>query len=82
MVRVGLVLSGGGARGFAQIGALKVLKKNNIAVQSIAGCSVGAIVGACYAHNLDPDAIEKLLVRIKSKRDVYDYSFSTKGLIK
>lgn len=82
MVKVGLVLSGGGARGFAIIGALKVLKKNGIKVDSISGCSIGALVGACYAHDQDPDAIEELLIKIKDKRDVYDYAFSTKGLIK
>jgi NTE family protein len=82
MARIGLVLSGGGARGFAIIGALKVLRKNNIKVDTISGCSVGALVGACYAHNQDPDAIEQLMIKIRSRRDVYDYAFSTKGLIK
>jgi len=82
MVKIGLVLSGGGARGFAEIGALKVLKKNLIEIHSIAGCSIGALIGACYAHNQDPDAIEQLMLKIKGKRDVYDYAFSTKGLIK
>jgi NTE family protein len=82
MVRIGLVLSGGGARGFAEIGALKVLKKNNVQFSSIAGCSIGALIGACYAFNEDPDAIEKLMLKVKNKGDVYDYAFSTKGLIK
>ena len=82
MVRIGLVLSGGGARGFSEIGVLKVLKKNNIMVNYIAGSSVGALIGACYAYNQDPDAIEQLMLKIKNKRDVYDYAFSTKGLIK
>jgi NTE family protein len=82
MVKIGLVLSGGGARGFAEIGALKVLKKHGIKISSISGSSIGALIGACYAHNQDPEAIEQLLIKIKSKRDVYDYAFSTKGLIK
>jgi NTE family protein len=82
MVKIGLVLSGGGARGFAEIGALKVLKKNGIKVDSISGCSIGALIGACYAHKQDPEAIEQLLTKIRNKRDVYDYAFSTKGLIK
>jgi len=82
MVRIALVLSGGGARGFAEIGALKVLKKNNVQISSIAGCSVGALIGACYAYNEDPDAIEKLMLKVKNKGDVYDFTFSTKGLIK
>jgi NTE family protein len=82
MVKIGLVLSGGGARGFAELGALKVLKKHNIQVHTIAGCSIGALIGACYAHDPDPEAIEQLLIKIKGKKDIYDYSFSTKGLIK
>jgi len=82
MVKIGLVLSGGGARGFAEIGALKVLKKNNINIDSISGSSVGALIGACYAYNQNPEAIEQLMIKIKNKRDVYDYAFSTKGLIK
>jgi NTE family protein len=82
MIKIGLVLSGGGARGFAEIGALKVLKKYGIKINSISGSSIGALIGACYAYKPDPEAIEQLLIKIKSKRDVYDYAFSTKGLIK
>lgn len=81
-MKIGLVLSGGGARGFAQIGALKVLKSNGIRFDSIAGCSVGALIGACYAYDEDPEKIEKLMLKIQSSKNIYDYSFSTKGLIK
>lgn len=81
-MKTGLVLSGGGARGFAQIGILKVLKKKSIKVDEIAGCSIGALIGACYAYDQDPEHIEKLMTKIQSSKDVYDYSFSTKGLIK
>ncbi|HEY9703860.1 MAG TPA: patatin-like phospholipase family protein, partial [Allocoleopsis sp.] len=82
MIKIGLVLSGGGARGFAQIGALKILRENNIEINSIAGSSIGALIGACYAHNQNPKEIADLFIKIKGKRDVYDYSFSAKGLIK
>ncbi|MGV8141467.1 MAG: patatin-like phospholipase family protein [Candidatus Woesearchaeota archaeon] len=82
MIKIGLVLSGGGARGFAEIGALRVLKKNGIRIHRISGCSIGALIGACYAYKPDPDAIEELFIKIKSKRDVYDYAFTTQGLIK
>jgi NTE family protein len=82
MVKVGLVLSGGGARGFAEIGALKVIEKHGIKIDCIAGSSIGSLIGACYAHNPSPLAIEQLLLKIKDRRDVYDYAFSTKGLIK
>ncbi|MGV8171250.1 MAG: patatin-like phospholipase family protein [Candidatus Woesearchaeota archaeon] len=82
MVKIGLVLSGGGARGFAEIGALKVLKKNNIKVDIICGSSIGALIGACYAHNQNPAAIERLLKKIISKRDIYDFAFSWVGILK
>lgn len=82
MVKIGLVLSGGGARGFAQIGALRILKQNNIKINDIAGCSIGALIGACYAHDANPNRIEKLLKKISTKRDLYDYAFSFKGFIK
>src|SRR3989339_467534 len=81
-MKTGLVLSGGGARGFAQIGVLNVLKENNIQIDAISGCSIGALIGACYAYDQDPYRIKKLLIDIKSKKNVYDYSFSTKGVIK
>ncbi len=56
--RVALVLSGGGARGLAHIGVLKVLKQNNIMVDVISGCSMGALVGAYYCSNLDISGLE------------------------
>ncbi|MGI8556579.1 MAG: patatin-like phospholipase family protein [Pyrinomonadaceae bacterium] len=59
--RIGLVLSGGGARGFAHIGVLKVLEENHIPVDYIAGASMGALVGALYATGRTPDEMEKLV---------------------
>ncbi len=47
--KVGLVLSGGGAKGLAHIGALKVIEESGIKVDYIGGTSMGAIVGALYA---------------------------------
>ncbi|MEM4711080.1 MAG: patatin-like phospholipase family protein [Candidatus Woesearchaeota archaeon] len=81
-MKTGLVLSGGGARGFAQIGVLKVLKNNNIKIDAISGCSIGALIGACYAYDYNIEKIEKLLLKIQSSKDIYDYSFSLKGLLK
>lgn len=57
-VKVGLVLSGGGAKGLAHIGALKVIEESGVQIDYIAGTSMGAIVGALYsagytAHQLD-----------------------------
>src|SRR5688500_15578430 len=59
---VGLVLSGGGARGFAHIGVLKVLEANRIPVDFIGGASMGGLVGALYAMGKSPEEIEAMVV--------------------
>jgi len=60
--RIGLVLGGGGARGAAHVGVLKVLEEMHIPIDCIAGTSMGAIVGGLYASGLSPDEIERQLV--------------------
>lgn len=59
--RIGLVLSGGGARGFAHIGVLKILEANHIPVDYVAGASMGALVGALYATGRTPAEMENLV---------------------
>ncbi|HJV69871.1 patatin-like phospholipase family protein [Ideonella sp.] len=66
--RVGLVLSGGGARGLAHIGVLKVLEREHVPVDVIAGTSMGAIVGGLYASGMKADEIERELKRIDWNR--------------
>lgn len=61
---VGLVLGGGGARGAAHIGVLKVLERERIPICAIAGTSMGAVVGALYASGLTPAEIEKALASV------------------
>jgi NTE family protein len=56
--KIGLVLSGGGARGFAHIGVLKVLEENNVPIDYIVGTSMGSIIGGLYAIGLNPEEIE------------------------
>lgn len=56
--KLGLVLSGGGAKGFAHIGVLKVLEEEQIPVSLIAGTSMGNIIGALYSIGYTPDEIE------------------------
>ncbi|MEM8489063.1 MAG: patatin-like phospholipase family protein [Bacteroidota bacterium] len=58
--RIGLALSGGGAKGFAHIGVLKVLEEENIPVDLVAGTSMGAIVGGLYAIGYTPEVLETL----------------------
>ena len=59
--RIGLALGGGGARGLAHIGVLKVFEKEHIPVDILVGTSIGALVGGAYAAGMSPDAIEKRL---------------------
>jgi len=59
-LKVGLALGGGGARGLAHIGVLKVLERENIPIDLITGTSMGAIIGGVYALKEDISAIEKI----------------------
>jgi NTE family protein len=59
--KIGLVLSGGGAKGFAHVGALKVIEEAGIPVNYIIGTSIGSIVGGLYAIGYDADTLEKVI---------------------
>jgi NTE family protein len=65
--KVGLVLSGGGAMGFAHIGVLKALEEHQIPIDYITGASSGALVGAMYAVGFSPVEIEKYVKSEKFK---------------
>ncbi len=62
--RIGLVLSGGGARGLAHVGVLKALERAHVRIAAIAGTSMGAIVGGLYASGMSADQLETELRRI------------------
>ncbi|HEX9474387.1 MAG TPA: patatin-like phospholipase family protein [Steroidobacteraceae bacterium] len=62
--RIGLVLSGGGARGAAHIGVLKVLDELHLHVDAIAGTSMGAVVGGLYASGMSGRQIESLFTSV------------------
>jgi NTE family protein len=66
--KVGLVLSGGGAKGIAHIGLIKALEENNIPIDYIAGTSMGAIIGGLYAAGYSPDEMEILFKSEDFKR--------------
>ena len=59
--KVGVVLSGGGAKGVAHIGVLKVLEKAGIPVDVIVGTSMGSIVGGLYAIGYSADQLDSLV---------------------
>ncbi|MEA3448123.1 MAG: patatin-like phospholipase family protein [Bacteroidota bacterium] len=67
--RVGLVMSGGGAKGMAHIGVIKALEENNIPIDYITGTSIGAIVGSLYAMGYTTD---EMITLFKSK-DFYNW---------
>lgn len=62
--RIGLVLSGGGARGLAHVGVLKVLERAQVPVDVIAGTSMGAIIGGLYASGMTAEQLEAELLKV------------------
>ncbi|WP_423205126.1 patatin-like phospholipase family protein [Pseudomonas kribbensis] len=70
--KVGLVLSGGAARGLAHIGVLKALEEQGIKIDAIAGTSMGAVVGGLYASGYKIDELEKLALNIDWQQALSD----------
>lgn len=68
--KVGLALGGGGVRGFAHVGVLRVLKEEGIPIDVISGTSFGSIVGATYCSNPDIDNCEKRLLEASRGKKV------------
>jgi NTE family protein len=62
--KIGLVLSGGGAKGAAHIGVLKIIEKSNIPVDYVVGTSIGAYVGGLYALGYSADEIEDIMLNL------------------
>lgn len=82
---VGLALGAGAAQGLAHIGVLRVIEKENIPIDMIAGTSMGAAIGAMWASGMSTDKIEDIVLKLKKKIAVLrliDLVFPKKGLIK
>ncbi|MBL4711640.1 MAG: patatin-like phospholipase family protein [Gammaproteobacteria bacterium] len=73
--KIGLVLSGGGARGFAHIGVLKILEQNNVPIDYIVGTSMGSIIGGLYAIGLSPAEIEEGIKGIAWDKVFDDFAY-------
>lgn len=58
--KVGVVLSGGAAKGLAHVGVLKALEENEIPIDYVVGTSMGGIIAGCYAAGMSPDQIENM----------------------
>jgi predicted acylesterase/phospholipase RssA len=80
MVKLGLALGAGGARGLVHVGILKVLHKHGIKVDYIAGTSMGAVIGAAYAAGRNPIEIEKL-VKSTNWKKIIDFTVPKHGLV-
>src|SRR5919112_337115 len=80
--RIGLALGGGAARGWSHIGVLRVLEEAGIVPDVIAGCSIGAVVGGCYAAG-KLDELEAFALSLTKRRvmGLLDFHFSGAGLI-
>jgi len=81
--RLGLVLGGGGARGLAHIGVLRVLERENIPIACIAGTSMGGLIGALYAADVPIDRVEAEVVRLSRVTEqmrLVDFELSAAGL--
>lgn len=80
-LKIGLALSGGGARGIAHVGVLKALEEKNIPIDYIAGTSMGAVVGGLYATGMSPEDLDWAVKSVdwdnaltpSSKRKLKDY---------
>jgi len=82
--KVGLALSGGGARGLAHIGVIKVLERENVPIDLLAGTSMGGIVAALYATGLSAREMEQVAQRISSPRQLLtlvDRTLPRRGLL-
>ncbi|HWR94067.1 MAG TPA: patatin-like phospholipase family protein [Flavobacterium sp.] len=71
--KVGLVLSGGGAKGFAHIGALKVIEEAGVKIDFIGGTSMGAIVGGLYASGYNATQIDSLFKQTDFEELINDF---------
>lgn len=60
--KVGLVLSGGAAKGLAHVGVIKALEEHEIPIDYIVGTSMGGIIGGCYASGMSPEQIEHMIL--------------------
>src|SRR5919112_3190066 len=80
--RIGLALGGGAARGWSHIGVLRVLEEAGIVPDVIAGCSIGAVVGGCYAAG-KLDELEAFALSLTKRRvmGLLDFHLTGSGLI-
>ena len=78
----GLVLSGGGARGYAHLGVHQLIEEQSISLDYIGGSSMGALLGASMAMGISTDEIRKLSAVFANKPALFDYTLPLASLMK
>ena len=78
---LGLVLSGGAARGFAHVGVLRALEERGLEIDLIGGTSMGSLVGGVYATDRDLAACIKLAERFANPKQLFDYTLPLTSLM-
>ena len=71
---VGLVLGGGGARGYAHIGVIRALEEAGVHIDMLAGTSMGALLAGLYATGMDTNAIMAEAMKFGSRKRLFDYT--------
>ena len=77
-----LVLSGGGARGYAHLGVQRLIEEESIAIDAVGGSSMGGLLGAAMALGLDARAVESLSARFANRRALFDYTLPLASLMR
>jgi len=79
--KIALVLGGGGTRGFAHIGVIKVLEAQGIEPDIIVGTSVGSVIGSLYAYGYNGFELQQLAIQMESQ-SVIDWTWPSRGVFK
>jgi predicted acylesterase/phospholipase RssA len=77
-----LVLGGGGARGFAHLGALRALAEAGIEIDTVGGTSIGAVIAGAYAHGLSAQQQEEVARSFASRKKIFDRTLPIVALTK
>ena len=79
---IGLVLGGGGARGFAHVGVWRAIKETGLELDAIGGSSMGALIGAMFVTGHDDKAIIAMSEEYRFPKGLMDYTFPTTAILK
>lgn len=78
--KIGIALSGGGARGYSHVGVLKALTENGVSIDLVSGCSAGSLIGGAFASGMSPDEIIEMGENV-GWFSIAGFSYSPRGLL-